>query len=135
MATLRELAGEGVEVRVDTRDIALDVPFDGSLVEGMPEALRAEDPEATVLPYCLSGGTDNKALSLLGITGYGFAPLRLPEDLDFAPDVPWRRRAGPGGLAAVRGPGAGPARQVLLTSRRGARMILRRNQVRVRPPM
>ncbi len=38
-----------------------------------------------MLPYCLSGGTDNKALSLLGITGYGFAPLRLPADLDFAP--------------------------------------------------
>ena len=37
-----------------------------------------------MLPYCLSGGTDNKALSLLGITGYGFAPLRLPADLDFA---------------------------------------------------
>jgi acetylornithine deacetylase/succinyl-diaminopimelate desuccinylase-like protein len=32
----------------------------------------------------LSGGTDNKSLSLLGITGYGFAPLRLPPDLDFA---------------------------------------------------
>ena len=38
-----------------------------------------------MLPYCLSGGTDNKALSLLGITGSGFAPLRLPADLDFAP--------------------------------------------------
>ena len=38
-----------------------------------------------MLPYCLSGGTDNKALSKLGITGYGFAPLRLPADLDFAP--------------------------------------------------
>jgi acetylornithine deacetylase/succinyl-diaminopimelate desuccinylase-like protein len=51
----------------------------------MVDALRSEDPEAEVLPYCLSGGTDNKALSLLGITGYGFAPLRLPKDLDFAP--------------------------------------------------
>ena len=47
--------------------------------------LGDEDPDAVVLPYCLSGGTDNKALSLLGITGYGFAPLRLPADLDFAP--------------------------------------------------
>ena len=55
------------------------------LVEAMTAALQAEDPEARVLPYCLSGGTDNKALSLLGITGYGFAPLRLPADLDFAP--------------------------------------------------
>lgn len=36
-----------------------------------------------MLPYLLSGGTDNKALSRLGITGYGFVPLRLPADLDF----------------------------------------------------
>ena len=31
----------------------------------------------------MSGGTDNKALSELGIVGYGFSPLRLPPDLDF----------------------------------------------------
>ena len=37
-----------------------------------------------MLPYCLSGGTDNKAFSRLGIQGYGFAPLRLPPELDFA---------------------------------------------------
>jgi acetylornithine deacetylase/succinyl-diaminopimelate desuccinylase-like protein len=36
-----------------------------------------------VLPYLLSGGTDNKALKKLGITGYGFAPLQLPAELDF----------------------------------------------------
>lgn len=85
MATIRELAGEHVEVEVVHRDIALDAPFDGPLVEAMTAALLAEDPDARVLPYCLSGGTDNKALSKLGITGYGFAPLRLPADLDFAP--------------------------------------------------
>ncbi|HEY7719756.1 MAG TPA: peptidase dimerization domain-containing protein, partial [Pedococcus sp.] len=85
MATVRELAGEHVEVEVVHRDIALDAPFSGDLVERMKAALLAEDPGARVLPYCLSGGTDNKALSRLGITGYGFAPLRLPADLDFAP--------------------------------------------------
>lgn len=85
MATIRDLVGEHVEVEVLHRDIALDAPFEGPLVEAMVEALRTEDPEAEVLPYCLSGGTDNKALSLLGIVGYGFAPLRLPADLDFAP--------------------------------------------------
>jgi acetylornithine deacetylase/succinyl-diaminopimelate desuccinylase-like protein len=85
MATIRELAGEHVEVEVVHRDIALDAPFGGALVDAMTAALEAEDPGARVLPYCLSGGTDNKALSRLGITGYGFAPLRLPADLDFAP--------------------------------------------------
>jgi acetylornithine deacetylase/succinyl-diaminopimelate desuccinylase-like protein len=85
MATIRELAGEHVEVEVVHRDIALDAPFGGDLVAAMTAALEAEDPGARVLPYCLSGGTDNKALSRLGITGYGFAPLRLPAGLDFAP--------------------------------------------------
>jgi acetylornithine deacetylase/succinyl-diaminopimelate desuccinylase-like protein len=85
MATIAELAGEFVEVEVVHRDIALDAPFSGDLVESMKAALLAEDPGAAILPYCLSGGTDNKALAGLGITGYGFAPLRLPADLDFAP--------------------------------------------------
>ncbi len=85
MATIRELAGDFVEVEVHHRDIALDSPFESDLVTAMKQSLLAEDPGASVLPYCLSGGTDNKALRRLGITGYGFAPLRLPADLDFAP--------------------------------------------------
>jgi acetylornithine deacetylase/succinyl-diaminopimelate desuccinylase-like protein len=59
------------------------VPFAGEAVDAMIASLRDHDPEAKVLPYLLSGGTDNKALSRLGITGYGFVPLRLPADLDF----------------------------------------------------
>ena len=85
MRTIRELAGEFLVVEVVHRDIALDAPFSGDLVDLMKAALLAEDPGASILPYCLSGGTDNKALSTLGITGYGFAPLRLPADLEFAP--------------------------------------------------
>ncbi len=85
MDTLRELAGDHVEVEVLHRDIALEAPFDAPLVEQMKQSLLTEDPEAAILPYCLSGGTDNKALRGLGIQGYGFAPLRLPADLDFAP--------------------------------------------------
>ena len=85
MTTVRELAGEHVEVVVELRDIALDSPLTGDLVTAMTQSLLAEDPDATVLPYCLSGGTDNKALSRLGISGYGFVPLQLPPDLEFAP--------------------------------------------------
>jgi acetylornithine deacetylase/succinyl-diaminopimelate desuccinylase-like protein len=32
----------------------------------------------------LSGGTDAKAFSQLGMRCFGFSPLRLPPDLDFA---------------------------------------------------
>jgi acetylornithine deacetylase/succinyl-diaminopimelate desuccinylase-like protein len=84
MATLRDLAGPDVRMEPIHQDLALEVPFDGDLVDAMVAALHAEDPGAAVLPYTLSGGTDNKSLSRLGVTGYGFAPLRLPGDLDFA---------------------------------------------------
>jgi acetylornithine deacetylase/succinyl-diaminopimelate desuccinylase-like protein len=49
----------------------------------MVAALAKEDPEGITVPYVLSGGTDNKALAKLGITGYGFSPLKLPKELDF----------------------------------------------------
>jgi acetylornithine deacetylase/succinyl-diaminopimelate desuccinylase-like protein len=50
----------------------------------MRAALLTEDPHAHAIPYLMSGGTDAKAFSRLGIIGYGFAPLQLPPDLDFA---------------------------------------------------
>jgi acetylornithine deacetylase/succinyl-diaminopimelate desuccinylase-like protein len=85
LALLDELSGEHVEVIVDKLGIALDAPHDTSFVQAMHRSILAEDPGAELLPYCLSGGTDNKALKRLDIDGYGFAPLQLPADLDFAP--------------------------------------------------
>ncbi|MFV0462920.1 MAG: M20/M25/M40 family metallo-hydrolase [Nostocoides sp.] len=84
MDTLGQLVGPDIDVEVLVSDVALQAPVEGALVDAMTAALTQEDPSAHVLPYCLSGGTDNKALSRLGITGYGFAPLQLPADLDFA---------------------------------------------------
>jgi len=83
LAELRELAGDDVELTVLHRDIGLENPFGGPLIDAIGTALRNHDPGAEILPYMLSGGTDNKALSRLGIAGYGFAPLRLPPELDF----------------------------------------------------
>ena len=84
MATIKNLAGPGVEISPINYDIGLEVPFAGDFVDAMVDSIVREDPEAIVLPYMLSAGTDNKALSRLGIRGYGFTPLRLPEQLDFA---------------------------------------------------
>ncbi len=80
---ITELAGPRVRVEEIVGDVALEAPFAGHLVDAMVASLVAEDPGAVVLPYMLSAGTDNKALSELGIRGYGFAPLRLDGDLDF----------------------------------------------------
>lgn len=64
--------------------IALEAPFEGPLVEAMSAAIRAEDPFGTPVPYTVSGGTDAKAFSTLGIKCYGFLPLLLPPELDFS---------------------------------------------------
>jgi acetylornithine deacetylase/succinyl-diaminopimelate desuccinylase-like protein len=82
-ATARELAGPHVEVGVINDDVAVESPHDAPLVGAMRAALGRADPDATVLPYLLSAGTDAKALSKLGIAGYGFVPLKLPAGFDF----------------------------------------------------
>ncbi len=83
LAEIQRIVGDDIEIETVHSDVGLEVPFAGEAVDAMIESLRLHDPEAKVLPYLLSGGTDNKALSRLGITGYGFVPLRLPADLDF----------------------------------------------------
>lgn len=72
-----------------TREWVVNLPpvettFDGDLVAAMEDAIQQEDPEARTIPYMLSGGTDAKAFSRLGMRCFGFSPLRLPPDLDFA---------------------------------------------------
>ena len=81
--TIDSLLGPHVTREDLIRDIALETDFEGRTVDAMSEALRAEDSGARPVPYVLSGGTDGKAFSLLGLRVYGFTPLRLPPDLDF----------------------------------------------------
>ena len=82
-STIKSIIGPDISIETISRDIALEVDFAGDLVESMCSAITEFDPEGIPVPYLMSGGTDNKALSDLGIIGYGFSPLRLPEDLDF----------------------------------------------------
>ncbi len=81
--TIREIIGPDITIETISRDIALEIDFEGDLVEAMCAAIKRFDPDGIPVPYLMSGGTDNKALSELGIIGYGFSPLKLPADLDF----------------------------------------------------
>jgi acetylornithine deacetylase/succinyl-diaminopimelate desuccinylase-like protein len=78
------VVGPDLEIEIVQRQPPLETTFDGSLVEAMGAALRAEDPAARAVPYMLSGGTDAKAFARLGIRCFGFTPLRLPPDLNFS---------------------------------------------------
>ncbi|ROR66959.1 M20/M25/M40 family metallo-hydrolase [Agrococcus jenensis] len=81
---IKAVVGDDIEVELVHGDVGIEHSYSGELVEAMAAALTRHDPEARVLPYMLSGGTDNKSLSELGIAGYGFAPLKLTPELDFA---------------------------------------------------
>lgn len=81
--TVRGLVGDNVLVEPYITDAALEYAFEGDLVDAMTVALHSQDPDAHIAPFLMSGGTDAKAWHKLGITSYGFTPLRLPADLDF----------------------------------------------------
>ncbi|HET9104503.1 MAG TPA: M20/M25/M40 family metallo-hydrolase, partial [Solirubrobacteraceae bacterium] len=84
LAELDELIGDGIQREFLVRDIAVETSFDGALVDAMSAALRAEDPGGHPVPYLMSGGTDAKSFSTLGMRCFGFSPLLLPPELDFA---------------------------------------------------
>jgi acetylornithine deacetylase/succinyl-diaminopimelate desuccinylase-like protein len=81
---LDEILGPDVEREWITHLPPVETTFDGDLVDAMTAAILSEDPEAKMLPFVLSGGTDAKAFHTLGIRCFGFSPLRLPPDLDFS---------------------------------------------------
>ncbi|MGW7049096.1 M20/M25/M40 family metallo-hydrolase [Streptomyces avermitilis] len=81
--TLDRLTGPDVEWEFEHREVALQAPVDSVTYARMRAAVEEFAPEGHVVPYCMSGGTDAKQFSRLGITGYGFAPLKLPEGFDY----------------------------------------------------
>jgi acetylornithine deacetylase/succinyl-diaminopimelate desuccinylase-like protein len=83
-ATIDELIGPDVTREWITALPPYETTFDGELVDAMNAALLAVDPDARIVPYMLSGGTDAKHFARLGIRCFGFIPLRLPPELDFA---------------------------------------------------
>jgi acetylornithine deacetylase/succinyl-diaminopimelate desuccinylase-like protein len=82
-ATIADLIGDRVRYEVVAHNPSIETEFAGALVEAMQACLEAEDPGARAVPYLFSGGTDGKAWHQVGVRCFGFAPLRLPPDLDF----------------------------------------------------
>jgi acetylornithine deacetylase/succinyl-diaminopimelate desuccinylase-like protein len=80
----RRLEGSEVEWSYTLELPAVEAPADADLVGSMHRSLVAEDPSALAVPYTLAAGSDAKWLSELGIHCYGFTPLQVPDDYDFA---------------------------------------------------
>ena len=84
LAAIDGLLGPDITRTAIVDDIALEAPFEGPVVDAMVKSLLEHDPQASAVPYTLSGGTDAKAFANWAFPGYGFAPLRLPPSLAFA---------------------------------------------------
>ncbi|MET9696327.1 M20/M25/M40 family metallo-hydrolase [Streptomyces sp. NPDC006529] len=82
-ATLDALTGPHVDWEFHHREVALEAPVHGRTFEILREAVEHFDPEGRVVPFCMAGGTDAKQFSRLGITGYGYSPLKLPPGFDY----------------------------------------------------
>lgn len=84
VATLDRLTGPDVDWEFHHRSVALQAPVDSPTFAGMRAAVEEFAPGGHVVPYCMTGGTDAKQFSQLGIdAAYGFAPLKLPEGFDY----------------------------------------------------
>lgn len=79
LAEIDRLVGPNVRREFVHRQTAVQAPVDSPWVDTMATSLRAFDPDAVVVPFCMGGGTDAKAFAPLGIDCYGFAPLYVPE--------------------------------------------------------
>jgi acetylornithine deacetylase/succinyl-diaminopimelate desuccinylase-like protein len=80
MRELNQLWGDGIPLEVMRYDPGPGDP-DMSLFDTLAGVLREVDPQGTPIPSLLSGATDGRYFSRLGIQTYGFLPMDLPEEL------------------------------------------------------
>lgn len=55
------------------------------LYDVLARTLREADPDGYPVPLLISGATDARYFSRLGIQTYGFLPMNLPPDFSFMP--------------------------------------------------
>ena len=58
-----------------------------SYYDTLASVLKDADPEGKPIPLLLSGVTDGRFFIRLGIQTYGFTPMRLPADFNFAATI------------------------------------------------
>lgn len=83
---LQGLLGEDAEIEVIRSDPGPSEP-DMGLFDFLGDILVESDPEAIPVPLLLSGVTDGRFFSRLGIQTYGFTPMQLPSDFNFVETI------------------------------------------------
>jgi acetylornithine deacetylase/succinyl-diaminopimelate desuccinylase-like protein len=79
---MRGLLGTDFDLEVLEYDPGPSSP-DMSLFETLSTVIKESDPQGIAVPYVMSGVTDARFFTKLGIQTYGFTPLQLPDDFSF----------------------------------------------------
>jgi acetylornithine deacetylase/succinyl-diaminopimelate desuccinylase-like protein len=79
IAEVRGLIGREPEIEVLVVGPRLEESERGPLYELLCDVLRELEPRAVPVPLLMTGATDQRHFASLGIQGYGYLPLRLPE--------------------------------------------------------
>lgn len=82
---IRALIGDDVEIeQISKEPPAAQMQPDMTHFDHLAGVLKALDPTGTPVPYMVSGATDARVFSALGIQTYGFIPMALPDGFNFA---------------------------------------------------
>ncbi len=84
IAEIRAIVGDSVDLEILKSGPPAVVDPDTPLFRTIESAIRRHDPGAEVVPYMVVGFTDSKWLAQLGVTAYGFAPIRWPREVKFS---------------------------------------------------
>ncbi len=80
---LGRIAGPDIAFEVIKKDNPTVMPVDTPLFKAISSAVERNDPGARAVPYLLTGFTDAKPLADLGVTTYGFSPVKLDPGLKY----------------------------------------------------
>lgn len=86
VAELRQIVDNHIEFEIIRYDPGPSEP-DMGLFETLTDILREADPDGIAVPLLLSGVTDGRFFSRLGIQTYGFLPMLLPKDFNFSQSI------------------------------------------------
>lgn len=82
VAELRALLGNDFDLKIMDYDPGPGEP-DMTLFPTLQDTLKSLDPTGHPVPLVLSGVTDARFFTRLGIQTYGFTPIKLPDDFNF----------------------------------------------------
>jgi len=83
---IRQIVDDPIEIDVIRYDPGPTEP-DMGLFNTLSGILKAADPDGTPVPLLLSGATDGRFFSRLGIQTYGYLPMPLPEGFNFTQTI------------------------------------------------